>query len=144
MSKRIVIVLLVTLIIGAMFSSNAMAGPPWPAEVLHPADGELCYFPWVNTSYEFVTLEGPATWVAQYHSGQAQWNCHTTIDFTDPSLLSLDEICTAAPDYCRGNGSFMWVDIPCYGNNGELAKNSLMTVTPNGNVNIGCQFTLSP
>ena len=144
MTKRLLIVLLVPIILGALFSSDVLAGPPWPAEVIQIKEGEFCTFPWMNSSYEVIYLSGsPGIWVAQYHSGRLQWNCHPFIDFTDPNLLSLDEVCAVAPDYCNGNGSFMWADIPCYGDGDILANNSLMIVTPNGNVNIGCRFDLN-
>jgi hypothetical protein len=144
MSKRLLVILLVQIILGALFSSSVLAGPPWPAEVIHVKEGVFCDFPWVNSNYEVITLSGgPGIWVAQYHSGQLQWNCHTSIDFNDPTLLSLDELCAMAPDFCRGNGSFMWKDIPCYGDGDLLANDSQMIVTPNGNVNIGCRFNLN-
>lgn len=142
MFKRLLIVLLVAIILGALFSSDVLAGPPWPAEVFHVKEGEFCYFPWVNTSFEVITLAGgPGIWVAQYHSGHIQWNCHPYIDFDDPELLNLDEVCALAPDMCSGNGSFHWPGIDCYADS-YLSNDSLMVVTPSGNVTISCHFDL--
>jgi hypothetical protein len=143
MLKRLLIVLLVTIFLGAMFSSDALAGPPWPAEVIHVRDGEMCNFPWVNSNYEIITLIGDrGTWVAQYHNGHIQWNCHTNIDFTNPELLSLDEVCALAPDFCKGNGSFQWPGIDCYADT-YLTNDSVFVVTPSGNVTVSCHFDLN-
>jgi hypothetical protein len=143
MSKRIIVILAVTLILGVLLSSSALAGPPWPAEVIQIRDGTMCYFPWVSSSYEIINLEAPGMWVAQYHSGHIQWNCHTIIDFTDPNLLNLDQVCAIAPDYCNGNGGFVWQAIDCY-DSGYLTNDSLMVVSPNGNANVGCRFNINP
>jgi hypothetical protein len=143
MFKRLLIIALFAVIMGLLFSSDVIAGPPWPAEVIQIRDGTMCYFPWVSSGYELISLEAPGMWVAQYHSGHIQWNCHTNIDFTDPNLLSLDDVCAIAPDMCRGNGVFLWQGIDCYSDS-YFTNQSSMVVTPSGNANVGCRFNINP
>lgn len=142
LKKSIFILICLVLMLGVL-SSSALAGPPWPAEVLQIRDGDFCYFPWVNSNYELITLTGSGMWTVQYLNGVAQWNCHTYVDYDDPYLLSLDEICALAPDLCNGNGSFLWTNetgLSCYMLDDTLAYNNYIVATPGGHVNLSCHF----
>ena len=158
MLKRMLVIICVLGIAAGLFSSSALAGPPWPAEVFQIREGEFCYFTWLDENFQGITLTGPGIWVAQYHNGRVQWNCHTIIDFSDPNIASLDQVCDfvegAGLDLCKGNGSFVWstayepLPMSCSAGdaNGNVyySDNALYIVTPNGNVNITCHFDMSP
>jgi hypothetical protein len=130
-------------------SGSALAGPPWPAEVVQIRDGDLCYFPWFDNNLNPLTLTGPGMWVVQYKNGVVQWNCHTKIDFTNPELITVEEICAIAPWACNGNGSLLLTEkdnfLCTWGDLGEYtAYNNFMMVAPSGQVNISCHFKIAP
>jgi hypothetical protein len=146
MFKRMLIVFVLLGVASGLLTRDATAGPPWPAEVIQIRDGDFCNFPWMNSNYELITLTGPGIWVAQYHSGQLQWNCHTSIDFADPYLLSVQEVCAIAPDLCNGNGTFIWredsvIPLACV-DLGLVANDNIMVVNPSGQANIICHFNM--
>ena len=159
MLKRMLVVLCVLAIALGLFSSSALAGPPWPAEVVQIREGDFCYFPWLNDNFELVNPTGPGMWVAQYHNGQVQWNCHTVLDFDSPDIASFDDMCWFVEevyglDLCNGNGSFYWSNtyepypLTCSWADAEgnlyWAESNHMVATPNGNVNISCHFDMTP
>ncbi len=157
MLKRLLVILILFGISVGLFSSSALAGPPWPAEVIQIREGDFCWFPWLNDNYEGVTLTGTGIWVLQYHNGQLQWNCHTILDFDLPEVASTKDVCMRSELYglglCNGNGSFFWsstneiIPFGCADEvNGEIyySNSAHMVVTPNGNVNISCKYDILP
>jgi len=158
MLKHIVIILAVICICSVAFMRDAKAGPPWPAEVIQIREGDFCYFPWLDDNLAGVTLTGTGIWVAQYKNGHIQWNCHTKLDFSDPNIASLDQVCEFTDiqnglDICNGNGSFFWTEayepapFGCADEvNGIIYYSDAahMVVTHNGNVNISCHYDIIP
>ena len=156
MIKRILIILFIMLIVGGFFSKDALAGPPWPAEVIQIREGESCWFSWLDKSGNTILLYGQGMWEVQWKNGQAQWNCHTTIDFTDPEIATFEEArgyfeSWGLTDYFRSNGAFRVttstqpIPLACeWDSDHPLADNAIWITTPNGNTNISCHFTFEP
>jgi hypothetical protein len=158
MFKKIIVIVAVLLIAGSIFSTDAFAGPPWPAEVFQIREGEFCWFTWLNDNFEVVNPTGTGMWTVQYLNGQLQWNCHTVLDFSSPDIASTAEVCAAVEalglDLCNGDGSFRWEQtyepLPnicgwadAQGNE-YFSDASHTVVSPSGQVNISCHFDLSP
>ena len=159
MLKRFVVILFVLAIAAGFLSRSAAAGPPWPAEVVQIREGDFCWFTWLNDNYEFVYPTGTGMWEVQYHNGKLQWNCHTILNYNDPNIASLDQVCwfvdtEGGLNLCNGKGSFVWTSADeqaPFGCSWEDAAGNIyysdtahMVATPNGNVNISCHFDITP
>ena len=73
--------------------------------------------PWLafdeNGDPNFIDVYGTYSAVYQPHTGMWNASCHIFIDFNDPSMLSIDEVCDLFPnDLCNG-GTLNWTGWEC-------------------------------
>jgi len=145
MLKRSIFVLVcLALLLGAT-SNSALAGPPWPAEVVIPTD-DWCWSPWVAWDAEgnaqMITLTD-GSWRSTYQPLTGVWNvtCRFFIDFNDPSMASIDEVCAMVPDLLDCNhGVLIWRGIGCSYSETMYTEDTQMVVNPSGYYKVSCHF----
>ena len=140
MSKRLLIIVLVLFILGALFSSDALAGPPWPAQVYFEED--ICMSTWLDSNLNFITIYGDGIWVVQEKNHQATLSCHTTLDFNamaTPTQACEYLITLGYPDFCNGpTFRIHGIDCAIYGD--TITTNSQYMVTPSGEMTLECHY----
>lgn len=140
--KLMFVLVCLALMLGAT-SSAALAGPPWPAEVLIPTDNE-CISPWVawvNGEATIISVNGSWRWSYQPHTGVWNATCHHFIDFNDPSMATIDEVCSLAPDlFDCSQGVLIWRGLGCEAYYGLYTTDTQMVVNPSGNYTVACHF----
>lgn len=146
MIKRVVMLLVVIIICLGLGARDVKAGPPWPAMVFKEDD--QCGYGWANTELEEIFLIGDWHLIQQDKNGNVNLTCKGTVDFDDPEILSIDEVCELFPEWnfgCRGNGSFQWsgywqcVYIDPQGG-WHFSYEFTQVVTPSGHWQIACHF----
>jgi hypothetical protein len=140
MFKRTFFTLGALLIALVLVSSAAADGPPWPAEVHIREDG-ACFMWWLDSSLQFIPVFG--TWTGEYQAqnGVANEHCRIDLDFDDPNIATIEQMCTVFPgDHCHGNGSIVMRDWECSGIYGLVSTSSILTVNSSGNLNVECHF----
>jgi len=138
MFKRTFFTLGALLIALVLVSSAAADGPPWPAEVVINEDGG-CIVPWRDPEMNYIDVPGTATW--EYQPKNGVWNvlCRSFLDFDDPNIASIDEVCAALPGpYCRGDGTIAMF-FYCLSPWGESTWGHAVT-NRSGNLNTQCHF----
>jgi hypothetical protein len=136
----LIVLVLLGLTIG-LVSPAAADGPPWKPEILIKEEG-MCGMSWVNADLEQYWVWGIMTEVYQPKTGVRNGVCQLYLDFDDPDVLSIEEVChlSGDPATCRGNGSIAWKGFPCSGPNGEITFLSQTVVSPSGRWTSICHF----
>ena len=104
--KLLILLIIIGISIG-LVTSDAMAGPPWPAKVTITEGA--CTTDWVDDDFQTVWLHIDLREVYQPHNGIMQYSCQGKIDFDKPGYASVAEVCSN-PDlgwdvFCNGNGT---------------------------------------
>ena len=140
LKRSLFLLVCLALLLGAT-SSSALAGPPWPAEVVTPTDG-WCVMPWlawVNGEATFIDVYGTYSYAYQPKSGMWNASCHLFIDFNDPSMLSIDEVCAMFPDTLScSHATLQWNGWECTGPYGLITYDSHYVVNPSGHSTSMC------
>jgi len=143
MFKKFLFVLICLAFIVGATSSAALAGPPWPPEVVTPPNGkEGCVMPWIAWVDGFPTIivvNGTISWVYQPKTGVWNLSCHLFIDFDDPSMATIAEVCAIDPGLCV-HGPFNWSGFECYGGYDLYTTDTSYVVNPSGHALGVCHF----
>jgi hypothetical protein len=142
--KTIFVFICLAALLGAT-RSTVLAGPPWPAEVIIPTD-DFCYSPWVawdaNGDPQIITLTD-GSWQSSYQPHTGVWNAHCRffIDFNDPTMATIDEMCAMAPDiFDCSQGVLIWRGLGCSASDTLYTEDTQMVVNPSGYYTVSCHF----
>jgi len=141
MFKRLIILLAVLIMLGSFTTQNVKAGPPWPViQFRYPEDG-WCTMPWLDsTNLDYIWLFGTGQTVWNEHNGTAKTVCHFYIDFSDPAIASMEQVCGVFPELCRGKPATLhWTDFDCYFGD-WVTYDSMYVVNPSGHATTTCKF----
>jgi hypothetical protein len=137
MSKRIVffiVTALLRLVVILNFANPVSAGKPREVE---------CFIPWMTADGYLLELVGQGKLVENGHGFDL--TCDYTIDFTDPTIASLAQVCEWwGPGYCTPSGKNMviqnmeWHFI--YNGEDLWFADQFMLVKPDGEINLHAQF----
>jgi hypothetical protein len=144
MLKRSLFVLVcLALMLGAT-SSSVLAGPPWPAQVEVPKVGDWCQFPWViwvNDEPVVTYMLGNFHWEYQPYNGVYNGICKIYIDFNDPSIASIEEVCALFPDLLDcSQATVIYRNFECTVGLLESTFDTNYVVNPSGNATGKCRF----
>ena len=140
MKKRLLVIVLIPIILGGLFSSEVRAGPPWPAQIYFGED--VCTTTWLDFDLNFVTIFGYGIWVVQEKNQQATLACHTKLDFNTMATpaQACDYLITLGyPDFCKGP-TFRFHGIDCFIYGDTITNNSQYLVTPSGEMTLECHY----
>jgi hypothetical protein len=142
MSKRLITFSIALVILLSLVTPVTAKGPQWPAFVVVPKDGWVCFMPWANSEMGYMFVYGTYQMVYHPESGSWKGSCHIQINFDDPTIASVAELCQAGPDVgqCNGNGTFTWRNWGCWADDGLYTEDSLYVVNPSGQANSECWF----
>jgi len=143
MKTRMIILMLVAMLALGLTASVAASGPPWPAEVYTPKEG-ICWVPWVaweEGEQNIVWLVGTGSYVYEPRTGVWNTTCSTSIDFDDPSMATIQEVCAAFSELASCSPStFKVIDILACENEYNITTDSLYVVNPSGQAKLVCHF----
>jgi hypothetical protein len=95
---------------------------------------------WVNGEATDIDVYGTFSYAYQPKSGMLNSSCHLFIDFNDPSMLTIDEVCAMVPDILScSQGTLQWNGFYCIGPGG-LTNDSHYVVNPSGHSTATCNF----
>lgn len=102
-------VLLAILASTTLFMSPASAHEQQVGAMVFNLEEGECNLLWLTPTGAFTRVEGSGTGVVT-PSGQASLVCTAEIDFDDPDLATIDQVCAIIPDNCNGNGAITAAD----------------------------------
>jgi hypothetical protein len=99
--------------------------------------------PWVALVDGIPTvIDVYGTFQAEYQPKTGMWNasCHLFIDFDDPSMLTIDEVCAMFPDLLNcSHGTLIYRNFECTGF-GLFTYDTSYVVNPSGHGTGKCRF----
>ncbi len=142
MIKRMFFILIVILIAFGLVTQDVKAGPPWPATVVW--DDNWCWNSWLDRNYNeyFFPLESHYVFNAKTHSLTGV--CHGKLDFSDPNILTMQEVCDNSQwgFLCVGNNGGMVIHGGCViwdkAENVYYSDRSSVILTPSGSIQSVC------
>ena len=140
MKKRLLIIVLIPIILGGLFSSDVRAGPPWPAQIYFGED--TCISTWLDANNNFIEVYSDGIWVVQEKNQQATAACHIKLDFN--TMATPTQACEylmtlGYPDLCNGP-TFRVHGIDCRIYGDTITYNSQYLVTPSGELTLECHY----
>jgi hypothetical protein len=136
MFKRLLSVLLVTIFLGAAFSSDVLAGPPWPAVVYK--ENDICYTPWFDKEMNPISIWGDGIWKLHEFNNSVTLSCHNTLDFSQVATIA--QVCAELPDICDQHGAADVRGFECYIYDDYVTYDAHFVINPSGNWTLTCHF----
>lgn len=149
MTKKIIFVLVCAALMLSISSSTVLAGSGGPPEVINYPTGDNCGLAWLKWRQDGTVMvptmiQGTLSYV--YNSSTGFWTttCHLDVNFDNPTLGTIDEMCAVAEGYfpdqidCT-NGTFVWRGLDCYFYD-MVTTDSQVIVSADGHGIVTCQF----
>jgi len=110
MIKRILVLMGVMVMVFGLTGSAAADNPPWDAY----QGWNECFSLWITPDGQYTYVYGEGHVVFQEKTGIWSGACNQYYDFDSGEIATLEQVCSLVPDYCNGNGTFIWEGFACY------------------------------